>query len=83
VSGIDEGGHLFVRFPLDGIDYCIGCGHPKASPEVAGRCVDADGLADDMEAQAVIEAYDWHAPDRGPSPVIEALYDGSYMGAST
>ena len=57
MAAIDESGHLFARFPLDGVDYCVGCGHPKGSPEAAGRCSDAEGLAVDMEAQAIVASW--------------------------
>lgn len=55
MSALDERGHLFVRCPGDGLDYCVGCGHTAGSAEASGRCSDADGLAADMEAQEYVD----------------------------
>ncbi|MFJ5027778.1 hypothetical protein ACIQB5_06715 [Streptomyces sp. NPDC088560] len=54
MSNLSENGHLFVRFPLDGVDYCVGCGHPQSAPETAARCADAEGLAEDLAAMLTV-----------------------------
>ncbi|MDV9170925.1 hypothetical protein R6V09_12365 [Streptomyces sp. W16] len=55
MSGIDQNGHLFAEIRGDAIGFCVGCGHTEASPEAARRCADAVGLADDMEAQDILD----------------------------
>lgn len=54
MSNLSENGHLFVRFPLDGVDYCVGCGHPRSAFEAAARCADAEGLAEDLVAMLAV-----------------------------
>ncbi|MET9362183.1 hypothetical protein ABZX93_14835 [Streptomyces sp. NPDC006632] len=57
VQLIDANGHLFVDWPRDNGQYCLGCGWAKTAPEGSLLCPDAESLAADAEAQRYVAEF--------------------------